>query len=101
MGILAGFESGLAFQIPLLVLVLLVGLIAPYAFASSRPKGFPPGPPTKPFVGNLHLIPTTKSFILYVEMHFLKPHLLTSGGSATGQKPMVPSWASNSGPPMS
>lgn len=74
MDILAGFESGLSFKITLLVIAVLVVLIAPYAFASSRPKGFPPGPPTRPFLGNLHLIPASKSFTVYAELYLLKPN---------------------------
>lgn len=48
----------------LLLLAVLVVLVVPYAWASSRPESFPPGPPTKPFLGNLHLVPASKSFIV-------------------------------------
>ncbi|KAK2736359.1 hypothetical protein FQN55_001654 [Onygenales sp. PD_40] len=53
------------------ILALLVAVLAatliPLALASSRPKNFPPGPPTVPVLGNLHLIPRTKAFVLFTE----------------------------------
>jgi hypothetical protein len=46
---------------------VFVGLLAVtltrYFLASQRPKGFPTGPPTAPFVGNLHQLPSTKVFL--------------------------------------
>ena len=71
MGVFEGYQSAwLTAQVAASVcVVLLVGAVltlAPYAFASSRPKSFPPGPPTKPFLGNLHLLPPSKSFTVYV-----------------------------------
>lgn len=52
---------------PILV-TIIISTLAPYAFASSRPKNFPPGPPTVPFLGNLHLVPPTKGFTKYVKV---------------------------------
>ena len=53
------------FLLSLLVVVLAITVttLAPYAFASSRPANYPPGPPTVPFLGNLHLLPPTKAFV--------------------------------------
>ena len=111
MGILAGFEeSWLSFQV---VASLLAGLvaaavltIAPYAFKSSRPKGFPDGPPTKPFIGNLHLIPASKSFTVYVPnrscLKYIRRPLLTSlPDSLSGRRATAPSSDLSSDPPMS
>ncbi|KAI9375031.1 cytochrome P450 [Aspergillus egyptiacus] len=51
----------------LTVAVLTAGVVAlaPYAWASLRPRHFPPGPRTLPWLGNLHLIPASKSFTLF------------------------------------
>ena len=40
--------------------------LAKYYFASQRPKDFPPGPATVPFLGNLDQLPETKAFIKFV-----------------------------------
>ena len=53
-------------SIAALLVTVVVSTLAPYAFASSRPKNFPPGPSTVPFLGNLHLLPPTKAFTKYV-----------------------------------
>lgn len=112
MDILTGFsESWLSFQVAASVFAVLVVAavltIVPYAFASSRPRSFPPGPPTKPFLGNLHLIPASKSFTVYVSScscfesvrrPSTNPRPL---GSASGRKTTAPSSDSSSGPPTS
>ncbi|KAK9769030.1 putative Cytochrome P450 [Seiridium cardinale] len=51
----------------LLPIVVLLTLLVPYAFHSSRPKSFPPGPSTIPVLGNLHLIPASRSYVLFHE----------------------------------
>lgn len=71
MGILAEHSESwlnlrVAASVATVVVTVVVLIIAPYATRSSRPKNFPPGPPTKPFLGNLHLLPASKSFTLYV-----------------------------------
>jgi hypothetical protein len=61
-----GLWANLQFLLISLAVVVIIGVVtvlAPYAFASSRPKNYPPGPPTIPFLGNLHLLPPTKAFV--------------------------------------
>ncbi|KAK2755050.1 hypothetical protein FQN54_006578 [Arachnomyces sp. PD_36] len=48
--------------IGVILVTIVVFTLARYALASTRPKNYPPGPPTVPFLGNLHLLPSTKSF---------------------------------------
>ena len=43
--------------------VVLVPVLGRYYFAARRPKNFPPGPPDIPFLGNLHLLPVSKTFL--------------------------------------
>ncbi|KAH8801444.1 cytochrome P450 [Xylogone sp. PMI_703] len=38
-----------------------------YALATQRATSLPPGPPTIPFLGNLHQIPTTKAYLKFQE----------------------------------
>lgn len=42
-----------------------VYIIARYFLASHRPNGFPQGPPTVPFLGNLHQLPRSRFFLQY------------------------------------
>ncbi|KAH8895362.1 putative cytochrome P450 [Thozetella sp. PMI_491] len=58
----------LAGVILLCTLILVIVTLSPYALLSSRPKDFPPGPPTVPILGNLHLIPPTRSFLTFKEL---------------------------------
>ncbi|KAL4784112.1 cytochrome P450 [Aspergillus varians] len=47
------------------ILAVFIVALAPYAWASLRPKNFPPGPKPLPFLGNLNLIPPSKAFTLF------------------------------------
>jgi hypothetical protein len=51
-----------------LVVCLVLTVVSKYFFASCRPRSFPPGPPTLPFIGNLTQVPKVKAFLKYVEM---------------------------------
>ncbi|KAJ5807982.1 hypothetical protein N7474_009251 [Penicillium riverlandense] len=50
------------------ILTALMAALVPYSWASQRPKNFPPGPKPVPFLGNLKLIPPSKSFALSVTL---------------------------------
>lgn len=56
-------------MLPLLSLVLggsvLLFLVVRFALSTLRPHGFPPGPPTIPGIGNIHQIPTQRSFLSF------------------------------------
>ncbi len=47
-----------------------IQIMLKYYFASQRPKNFPPGPPTIPFLGNLGQLPKTKLFLKFVSLLF-------------------------------
>ncbi|KAH8749244.1 cytochrome P450 [Diaporthe sp. PMI_573] len=49
------------------LLVLIVFTVIRYFLASQRPKNFPPGPPTVPFLGNLPQLPPTRQFLKWTE----------------------------------
>ncbi|KAM0344912.1 hypothetical protein ACHAPU_007045 [Fusarium lateritium] len=52
--------------IPMAALVVFV--LAKYYLASRRPKNFPPGPPTLPFLGNITQVPPSKAFLKFRDM---------------------------------
>jgi hypothetical protein len=49
-----------------LSIALVIVVLSRYYLASRRPRNFPPGPPTVPFVGNLTQVPPVKAFLKYV-----------------------------------
>ncbi|KAL4738336.1 cytochrome P450 [Aspergillus similis] len=58
-------SSDLLLALPLAILAAFAVALAPYTWASLRPENFPPGPRALPLLGNLNLIPRSKSFILF------------------------------------
>ncbi|KAK2057163.1 cytochrome P450 [Colletotrichum caudatum] len=53
---------GYPFLIPLAVVAIAVFMLR---HVGRRPKGYPPGPPTLPLIGNLHQMPLTKPHIQF------------------------------------
>ena len=51
-----------------LSIVLVVAAFSKYFLASRRPRNFPPGPPTIPFIGNISQVPRVKAFLKYVSI---------------------------------
>lgn len=49
-----------------LAIALSVITLLKHFVASRRPRNFPPGPPTVPFLGNLTQVPRVKAFLKYV-----------------------------------
>jgi hypothetical protein len=44
-----------------------VAFIAYFAKGTSRGKHFPPGPPTIPILGNMHLVPQERPYLQFTE----------------------------------
>ncbi|KAF5597361.1 cytochrome P450 monooxygenase oxidoreductase [Fusarium pseudoanthophilum] len=45
--------------------VALVAIFVRLLFTSRRPKNYPPGPPTLPILGNIHLMPTKDAHLQF------------------------------------
>jgi hypothetical protein len=50
------------------LIALVVAVLSKYFLASCRPRNFPPGPPTIPFIGNISQVPKVKAFLKYVSV---------------------------------
>ncbi|KAK4215596.1 cytochrome P450 [Rhypophila decipiens] len=59
--------------------VVVVVVLSKYYLAARRPKNYPPGPPTLPFIGNLTQVPRVKAFLKFEQ-------LKSSYGSIIGLK---------------
>lgn len=57
----------LSFTVLFVIVVWVVNYVRKIG---SREQGLPPGPPTLPFIGNLHIYPTTHAHIKYVRIGF-------------------------------
>lgn len=51
--------------IHLVAVAVLVLVVYKLGSIGHRPKGYPPGPPTLPIIGNIHLIPKTQPHIQF------------------------------------
>ncbi len=51
----------------IILLTLLFVLIRRISNIGQRPKGYPPGPPTLPLIGNLHQMPNEKAHLQFQE----------------------------------
>ncbi|KAI1496915.1 cytochrome P450 [Biscogniauxia marginata] len=62
-----------------LAIAVFVAIISKYFLASCRPRNFPPGPSTLPFIGNISQVPRVKAFLKFHEF-------TTEYGSIVGLK---------------
>jgi hypothetical protein len=51
-----------------LPIALVLAVFSKYFLASCRPRNFPPGPPTLPFIGNISQVPRVKAFLRYASV---------------------------------
>ena len=47
---------------------LVIAVFSKYFLASCRPRNFPPGPSTIPFIGNISQVPRIKAFLKYASL---------------------------------
>ncbi|TVY75686.1 Cytochrome P450 monooxygenase patH, partial [Lachnellula suecica] len=57
-----------AIVVPCFLIALAIAIVSKYFLASCRPRNFPPGPPTLPFIGNISQVPKVKSFLKFHEL---------------------------------
>ncbi|MCJ1246862.1 hypothetical protein MMC30_004071 [Trapelia coarctata] len=50
-----------------LPIALVMAVFSKFFLASCRPRNFPPGPPTIPFIGNISQVPRVKAFLKFHE----------------------------------
>jgi hypothetical protein len=61
---LSSFDSAIS-PLAFVIVSPAIYIIVRYFLASRRPNGFPRGPPTVPFLGNLHQLPRSQFFLQY------------------------------------
>lgn len=62
-------QPNISFIMSLLLNVILAAVVASFLFrvrkVGQRPAGYPPGPPTLPLIGNIHLMPKEKGHLQF------------------------------------
>lgn len=80
------------------LVVLAISTLSRFFLASCRPRNFPPGPQTVPFLGNITQVPKSKGFLKCVPSERICsiPRLTAKPqDSTTSGPPSAPSSASN------